>query len=394
MNTFNEETQSSFLKEYLKVYRIEPIGYLLNDRLHLPLSAVWLFFLALAFGVLLTLHTIVATPKPSTFSEVFQLPSNVYYYPNLIAIAYDLIGIPLILTFLVLIRHIIPAQFLQLEQDRFIREKKESTRSIRFLRSICLNSNVRFLLVVVLPVSAAIFGLAIDVWLYAPQELPAQYALFLSFLGRYARVAIFIQIAYIFAILNLHNYEFRLHFHHPDKCSGLAPFGNLALISYLYFFVHAVLEAVSIAAGGGAFERALRTMSGSLTLLYLWIIFPISFILVFAALLLKPHRELLKVQRHSLLAGSSSWTDYHHQVAARIVSAFQESKPLPNARPELRIEDDLKSLEMWRKLFGYVEDMHTWPIPKYILGIAAIIVNPLIPLLLPLVVEWFRNLLA
>ena len=78
------------MQTYLKTYRKEPLGWVLVDLLHLSPPAVGVIFAFLYFGILLILHNIAGHPLPDEFGDVFRHPSGRYYYPNLIAVAYDL----------------------------------------------------------------------------------------------------------------------------------------------------------------------------------------------------------------------------------------------------------------------------------------------------------------
>jgi hypothetical protein len=91
---------SCTLQQFLQVYRIEPMWHVLSGRLRLPLPVLWFIFAFLNFGVRMIMHGAVGTPRPTNFADVFRLPINFYYYPNLIAISSDLISIPLMVALL------------------------------------------------------------------------------------------------------------------------------------------------------------------------------------------------------------------------------------------------------------------------------------------------------
>jgi hypothetical protein len=347
----------------------------------------------LYFGVLLVLHSIAGTPRPTDIGDLFPHPSTFFYYPNFIAITYDLVGNPLLLALLIFFRSYLFNQFVQLEQSGLIGEKPTTSRINRLLYLLGTNSRVQTLVAVVLPLLVAALGLVVDVIVYSPQGAPSQYSVFLSLLGRYARMAALIQFIYVFVILGNYKFDFRLHFNHPDKCSGLAPFGKLAIAGYIYLFVHAMMQAIGTAAGGTAFERALRSITGSFALVYLWILFPIAAIFIFSQLIHRPHRVLRKLQEQYLGNASTDWTNYHQQLTSRIAGAVEHSKMPSDDRDDRRFGNDIELLEVWAKLNKYVEDMHTWPIPKRRLGAIAVLGNPLIPILLPIVVDVVRDLL-
>jgi hypothetical protein len=118
------------LDQFLKVYEREPLGHLLCDKLRLPLSFVYCIFVFVYFGVLLSLHTILKTPYPATIRDVFQYPSTTFYYPNILGIAYDLIGNPIQFVLLVFLRKYICSQFLVLSQDDIVKLKPASSKKI------------------------------------------------------------------------------------------------------------------------------------------------------------------------------------------------------------------------------------------------------------------------
>ena len=388
-----KENPSHGLQQFLRVYQIEPIGQLSSGWLRLPLPVVWFLFAVLYFGVLFILHRLVGTPRPTNFGDIFRHPSTFFYYPNLIAIAYDFMGNPLLLVLLVFFRSHIPTQFVRLEQSGFISEKSATSRVNKLLHFLGTNSQAQTLMAVILPLLIALLGLIVDVMVYLPQGAPSQYAVFLSLLGRYARVAALVQFVYVFIIIANYKLDFKFHFNHPDECSGLAPFGKLATSGYAYLFVHAMIEAIGTTAGGTAFERALRSITGSFTLVYLWILFPIAAIFIFSQLIRRPHCVLRKLQEQYLWNASTAWTSHHQQLTSSIARAVEQSKTPLAARANYHFADDLELLEVWAKLNKYVEDMHTWPIPKRTFRIIAVLGNPLIPVLLPIVVDAVRNFL-
>ena len=383
---------SHAMGHYILVYRIEPMGHVLLGWLRLPLTVIWFLFVFLNFGIRLIMHSIVGTPRPASFRDIFRAPSTFYYYPNLIAITFDLIGIPLIITMLVFFRDYIPEQLTRLEQSGLINEKPTTTKMTRTLHALSTNNRIQFIAIAIIPFLVAILGLFVDIWLFSPQDAPAIYALFQSLFGRYARMAIVAQIIYVFLILSNYRFDFRLHFFHPDECSGLAPFGSLAIAGYAYLFIHAMMQAIGTVAGGTGFERVLTSATGSVALIYLWLIFPIALSFIFSNLIYKPHRILQKTQSQYLWNTSTAWTKYHQQLTSSITRAVDRSEKPFADKSNFNFSDDLELLEIWSKLNKYVEDMHTWPIPKRTFQTIAILANPLIPLLLPVVVDVVRNL--
>jgi hypothetical protein len=114
-----------------------------------------------------------------------------------------------------------------------------------------------------------------------PGDIPGYYAAtFLSFIGYYCRLAIIIQLAYVFIILHHYIFNFRIYLSHPDKCSGLAPFGRLAISIYLYLFISAIMQAIGTLTGGTWIEIALKDINNMALsiheLIYVWIVFPIA----------------------------------------------------------------------------------------------------------------------
>jgi hypothetical protein len=79
---------------------------------------------------------------------------------------------------------------------------------------------------------------------FGSAEITWNVRVFLSFLGRYVRTAIIIQLLYVFLILNLYSIKPRFYLNHPDGCSGFSPFGNLGFAIYIFLFVFALTEAV------------------------------------------------------------------------------------------------------------------------------------------------------
>lgn len=391
--TQTEADSDRTLQRILQIYQIEPIGYILLGRLHVSLSLIWSFFVLLCFGVLLILHGAVGTPKPATSGDIFKLPSTFYYYPNLIAITYDLIGIPLFLTMLVLSRDYIPKQFKTLRKNSLIVEKTPKSKISKILLSSSSNSVLQLLVIAIFPFLIATIGLLADILVFSPQDTPALYSTFLSFLGRYARSSIFVQIIYIFVVLSNYKLNPRIYIGHPDGCSGLSPLGKLAILAYIYLFTNAMMQAIGAIAGGGGLVRAIGSTIGSSSLIYLWLLFPLALIIVFSQLIYKPHDALLEYQRQYLYNISINQTDYHHQVLSSIETAVKQSKTSLADKTSYHFNDDLELLEAWTKLNRSIEEVHTWPIPKRTFQFIAVLANPLIPILLPIIVDVVKNFL-
>ncbi len=401
--TITERSESpNILSKLLQVYQIEFFGRLL-DKLPFPPSPplIFLLFVFLNFGGRLIIKSLLGTPWPSSFEAIFQ-PADpaAYYYPNLTAIMNDLIGTPLMVTLLILFRSYIPNQFEQLKQSGFIEEIKEiedkQAPSIiaRYLHFFGTATKGQKLAIIGFPLAFGILGIVADIWNPAQSNLHEAYALGQSFVGRYARMVIIVQLVYVFLILRSYNHKFKLYLSHPDGCSGLHPYGNLAVAGYIYLFIHAMLQAIGTLGGGTGFERALRTFVGSWALIYLWILFPLVIIFIFSELLYKPHSELQKIQKQHLLKSSLTLTDYHQKLTSSIIETIEQTEAPLTDKTRFHFNDDIELLGIWSKLNKYVEDMHTWPIPKRTFRFLAIFANPLIPILLSTMGEALRNLLT
>jgi hypothetical protein len=379
------------MDQYLRIYQLELIDRFLVDRLHLPLFLMWLLFVFLYFGVLLILHSAIGTPGPANLKDVFRNPSGSFYYPNLIAATYDFIGNPLYLTLLLFLRRHVPHQFRQLQENGFIVAKSPTSPMTKFFHFLGSNDRAQKLAMIVYPIAATIIGTLGAAFAFLPQTTPGRYALWLTALSIYGRAAVLVQLIYIFVILGNYQFDFRLHLDHPDGCSGLAPFGELSIAAYSYLFITAMILAFGTLAGGTPAEIILRSTSISGAFVYLWLLFPLAVMIIFVQLIYRPHRALRELQRQHLLIGSAAWTDYHQQLLSNVLGAAKKSTAPLADRGRYHFSDDLELLEVWAKLNKYVQDMHTWPIPRRAFRIIAILVNPLIPILLPLVGELVRG---
>ena len=383
----NANQATDELNQYLGVFKRERIGWLLVDRLHLPLPVIGGLFSFLYFGILLALHNTAGHPLPTNLNEVFSLPTVSYYYPNLIGIAYDLIGNPLIFVLLVIMRNYIPRQFVQLELDGLIHGTPSHSRSRRFVEKALCKPHFQIVAITIIPLFFSSMFAVIDVLVYRPTDISWQYSIFLSWLGRYAGLAIFVQIVYILLIINSYTLNVRLNLSHPDHCSGLAPFGNLAIIIYAVFFIWAMIEAIGIAAGGSAWQKAITGSSGQFALIYLWILFPLAVLYIFDRLVYRPHRAMHELQKNYLETSSQAWSNYHQNIKSEIMTAVKSSQIRLASKSHHQYTDDIELLETWAKLDKYVVDMHTWPISNYTLRLLAIFVNPFVPILIPAAVD-------
>jgi hypothetical protein len=101
---------------------------------------------------------------------------------------------------------------------------------------------------------------------------------------------------------------------------------------------------------------------------------------------------MVDLQWQSLEKSSQEWTAYHQatSVALRQVTATSKETPLNESASEFSDKVDL--LQTWAKLDQYIADMHTWPISKLTFRFLTILVNPFIPLLIPVVTDFVSNL--
>ena len=379
------------MKEYLRVYDVEPVGRLLVDRLRLPVPLIWLLFAFLFFGVLLIIHSCIGTAYPPAFVDLFRHPPDAgYYYPNLEAFAFDLVGNPSYYLMLVLFRTWIPAQLVYLEAQGLVRERQIKAEAVRRLHSMSRDRRVQVIVAGLFPLAVSVALLPVDLLVESPVTAPDCYCVFLSFVARYAGVAVLVQLGYVFLILNRYDYAFRLHLNHPDKCGGLLPFGRLALAAYAYLFVFAMMQA----AGTTSLERFLGRGEGIGGLAYIWIVFPLALIFVFGFLMYRPHRAMRRLQMNYLVRATAAWTDYHQRISTSIDAEVTRSAVLLSEDTGTQIRDDVALLEMWAKLTKDVQDMHTWPISKSAIRLMLVFVNPLWPMLLPLVIAWVKGLLS
>jgi len=378
---------SGQLEQYLGLYRRDWIGWLLSERMHLSLPVIGGLVSFLYFGVLLALHEIGGDPAPNNLIELFSLPEDFYYYPNLIGVAYDLIANPMVIVLLVFMRDYIPRQFVQLQRDGSLHVKPMHSHTYRYIEKTLRNPYLQIFVVTALPILISSFITVIDIDVYQPSNASSQYSLLLSWLGRYASLSILAQIVCTVLIVNSHAIGARLNPANPDQCSGLAPFGNLALVMYSAFFVWAMMEAVNLAAGGSALDKAITVVSGQYALIYLWILFPFIAFYIFAQLIYRPHRSLRGLQMEYLETSGQTWATYREKIKSELVTIANSSQIPLASELHKQYTGDIELLEAWAKLDRYVTDLHTWPIPSHTLRLLAIFVNPLVPILLPVVVE-------
>lgn len=378
----------------LRTYYNEPLKYILVRRLRLPLPLIGFLFAFMYFGVLLILHEVTGHASPSTLEDVLRVPSaSSYYYPNVVAIVYDLIGNPLLLLMLIFFGLYIPQQIEQLEQSKLIQPISSSPKLIHRLVNRGASSRLLAQILLIFPLVVAAGATALGVILWPPTDTPGNYAVFLSFLGHYGQIAVFVQLTLLLLILNSYTLTPGLHLRHPDGCSGLAPFGRLGLVAYLYLFVLALKGAIGTIAGGTPLQQLIEQTVKSSAWIYSWVFFPIACFFIFDQLLYKPHCALRDLQRRYLLKAGTEWNRYHQRLSTSIIRSVEESQDLLSDRLELQFDDDLKLLEIWDKLNQDVGHMNIWPIPLRTLRVIAFFANPLIPILLPFIVETITNII-
>jgi hypothetical protein len=371
------------LQRFFRLYQIEPLGYLLNK---LPLSFVWLIFVILYFGILSILHGMVGTPRPIGIGDIFRHPSNYFYYPNLIAISYDLLGNPVLLLLLVFFQKYIPVQLEKLEKNGFVRARPESSRGFDFLNLLCRRRTQKSA-IIAFPLIFTLIAVLANIIMFWPQDGPSRYAIFLAGLSTYGKTVVLVQIVYVFIILKSQQLGFELHLKHPDGCGGLAPFGKLALAFYIYIFIYAVMQAIGTTAGGGAFEKTLGSSFRPVALTILWIIFPFLFALIFDQFIYRPHRELKQLKNVYLFNMSKVCTKLHQQLTHNLIEVVERPQGL-NANPSAsQSSEGLKLIEGISELYNHVEALHTWPIPRRTFAVVGVLANPLIPVLIPIVAD-------
>lgn len=379
------------LKQYLRAYEVEPLGKLLVDRLHLPAPVIGAIFAILYFGVLSILHGIAGTRSPSSFRELFQHPSTVFYYPNLLGITFDLAGNPLAFAFLGFIRHFVPSQFGVLAQDNVLVKHDLRSSTARRLHKIASGKGFQLAAVVLLPAFLGVwYGIQFGVY-RQPAHLADQYAVLLGMLAVYAVWTVIVQLAYIFVILHAYSLNLQLKPICGDLGSMLRPLGNMAVAIYAFLFLWAMLRSVILSVEGGPFAANPRNISALLSFLYLWLVFPASILVVFEQLVYRPHRLLANIRRQYLQESSAAWMTWHRQIHGELLDLARTGK---QAWQSGNFDDKIKLLEDWAKLDSYIAEMNTWPLPRSAFRAIAFFVNPLVPLFIPLFAGLLQGLFA
>jgi hypothetical protein len=296
--------------------------------------------------------------------------------------------------FLAILRDFVPRQFAQLEEDNLIEEKHNTSIISRATGFVAQSYRVQIFIVFIFPAIVSFLLAAQSILVFQPLGLPEKYAIFLSFLGNYAKIVIIIQLVYAFLVLNRYTYKPRLHLSHPDNCSGISPFGNLAILVYSFLFLLAVFQAIGISSGGSAWQKAITEMGASFALIYVWLLFPIAIILVFSSLVYRPHIELQKFQIQHLKSSSAAWTEYHQNIQSSIWELVKKSQTRPMKKVQNDFSNELHILQTWSSLDEDVRAMHTWPISKSRFRILVSFVNPIIPILLPIIIDFVKSLFS
>jgi hypothetical protein len=328
---------------------------------------------------LLALHSISGTQLPAKLGDVFQYPSQRFYYPNILGVAYDIIGNPIQFALLVFFSNYVPAQFMMLEKEHVLQLKPVPANIYLWL---CQNRFAQIVMGIIVPLSIAIWGVVVDMESFGSTGgLPGIYGVFLSFLGRYVRTAIIIQLLYVFLILNLFYITPKFSLNHPDGCSGFSPFGNLGFAIYIFLFIFALTEAVVT-----AIALANNNSASFTAFVYLWILFPVITAFVFDGLIYKPHAVLRTARDNLLLESSRDWNGFYQKVISGLGKFSTENKEQAK-----QLDENIKILEHWRKLDLYTNDMHVWPISKQRLQFISTLGSPFIPILLPAIVESLKS---
>ena len=390
--TSNEQTRADHLGEYLRFFKMEPLGKLLADYLKLSITSVGVIFVLLYFGVLLILHARLNHPFPQDVNQLFSFSATRSYYPDIVGIFLDLIGSPLIFVFLVAFRRYIPHQFTRLVKNNLIEPKFESNRK-KTVNSLLRNRKIQIILTA-LPILFTLILIPADPRLYSQRNIVIDYEIFLTHIARYAVVALFLEILYVFIIFQYYAISPRLNPLHPDNCNGLSPQGNIAIMIYSILFLEAMIQAIGTLEGGGIFQQLLISTFGNISLIYLWLFFPLFSIFVFVKLVYNPKKQVQNLQQEYLTDSSESWTDYFLKTRTNIISHVETPPVQAGKNLNHDFSKDVEILEIWQKLDKYIVEMNVWPIPRNTTKRIAILINPIIPILIPIMIEFLKQIFS
>jgi hypothetical protein len=391
------EPAEASIEDDLGVYAgdAEPLSGLLRDRLHLSPLVVGALAVLAYLGVLTLLHTLAGTPRPTTLAQALSPPAKGrgYYYPNLDSVVFDLVGNPLLLFLLVAFRDYLPAQFRQLERNGVIVRRPVSPWVAKLVR-LEISGRRRGFRAVYLGLLGA--ALVVAFFSPAPGQLDGAlraWTFFLVALGAYTRLAVLLQVSYVLLIWRGYSLELaHLNLLHADRCGGVAPLGNLAIAAYSFLFALATLQGVDLFAGQALLKGVLGGDLGSALGLALWLLFVVALLLVFERLVYRPHRAMEQYQAERLSGSGQAWSDYHRHLGTRLAASLAQRPGTAEGTPGRDLQEDLELLAGWYRLNQYIADLHTWPIPRPTLRLLAVLVNPLIPLLVPVLVRVLQQL--
>jgi hypothetical protein len=110
-----------------------------------------------------------------------------------------------------------------------------------------------------------------------------------------------------------------------------------------------------------------------------------SQLLVFDFFIYQPHRNLEEIKKEKLLNDSIYLTDYHGKLYHSIIKERRAQIGAIKIKSKTFFLDEFELFEISEKLIKIVEDIHTWPIPKRTFQKIVIFINPLLPMLLPII---------
>ena len=93
-----------------------------------------------------------------------------------------------------------------------------------------------------------------------------------------------------------------------------------------------------------------------------------------------------------LEVSSQIWTNYHQRIRSSLVNVMDTDKIDSSNEKNEKLSDNLKLLETWTKLDQYVTEMPIWPISKSKRKLLVIVINPFIPMLLPILTNFAKSL--
>lgn len=382
---FNQRNQelrnppNTILDSLLGIYLVEPVGRILIDKAGIPISIIW-------FGALFFNYLYLAVQHDRSRNPLEILPEFLASL-NPFLVVVEIISKPLMITLMLYYRRKIPEQLRKLAENDQLQPLSKNGWTFR-LYQLTSRFSFQVLLSVILPSIFALLSIAIN----APAGIPRIYWV-IMFISAYSLIGAFFQIVYIFLILNTYSLNVRLQVDHPDKCSGLLPFGMLAIYAYIYFFTWALTRAVIAIAGADRLDRAVGNITG-FNILYIWLFFPLAFFIIFDRLVHRPHHALQSVKEQYLLTTNLHWMRFHQKLIGNLKAiAIEPLKDDVQRDNSTHLTDDIDILDDWKKLNFYVSQVHTWPIPKDVFRFIAIFANPLIPLLLPLLFEMISRLI-